>query len=273
MESLRNPIILGFVAAYMVFTVLVGVWALRKTKSTQDFFMAGKNLGIMVTGFAVFSSLLSGFGFVGGPGLVYKLGMSSVWMFVCVIMGFNLSFFLLAKRLRLFAEIGNPISLPDLVRLRYSSRSAQALMAIAIILGVLGYLATQILAMSIVLQEILHGSSFAKTISIEYCMLISCSILVFYSITGGIVASVYTDLFQGGIMIVGAVLIFFSVINLFEGGFKEISEIILKDDSGAIGPWGTLGMMGSLSWFFIFMMGGAGQPHVITKMMITIQLH
>ena len=268
MESLRNPIILGFVAAYMVFTVLVGVWALRKTKSTQDFFMAGKNLGIMVTGFAVFSSLLSGFGFVGGPGLVYKLGMSSVWMFVCVIMGFNLSFFLLAKRLRLFAEIGNPISLPDLVRLRYSSRSAQALMAIAIILGVLGYLATQILAMSIVLQEILHGYSFAKTISIEYCMLISCSILVFYSITGGIVASVYTDLFQGGIMIVGAVLIFFSVINLFEGGFKEISEIILKDDSGAIGPWGTLGMMGSLSWFFIFMMGGAGQPHVITKMMM-----
>ena len=65
MEAFRNPIILGFVAAYMLLTVLVGIWALRKTKSTQDFFMAGKDLGIMVTGFAVFSSLLSGFGFVG----------------------------------------------------------------------------------------------------------------------------------------------------------------------------------------------------------------
>ena len=167
--------------------------------------MAGKDLGIMVTGFAVFSSLLSGFGFVGGPALVYKMGMSSVWMFVCVIMGFNLSFFLLAKRLRLFAEIGNPISLPDVVRLRYDNAFTQGLMALAIILGVLGYLATQILAMSIVLQEILNASSFVDYISIGYCMLISCSILVFYSITGGIVASVYTDLVQGAIMILSLI--------------------------------------------------------------------
>ena len=268
MEAFRNPIILGFVAAYMLLTVLVGIWALRKTKSTQDFFMAGRDLGIMVTGFAVFSSLLSGFGFVGGPALVYKMGMSSVWMFVCVIMGFNLSFFLLAKRLRLFAEIGNPISLPDVVRLRYDNAFTQGLMALAIILGVLGYLATQILAMSIVLQEILNASSFIEYISIGYCMLISCSILVFYSITGGIVASVYTDLVQGAIMIFGAILIFFSVLNLFEGGFQEISQIIAQDDAGAIGPWGTLGAMGSLSWLFVFMMGGAGQPHVITKMMM-----
>ena len=252
----------------MLFTIMIGIWALRKTKSTQDFFMAGKDLGIVVTGFALFSSLLSGFGFVGGPALVYKMGMSSAWMFVCVIMGFNLSFFLLAKRLRLFAEIGNPMSLPDVVKLRYDNVFTQGLMALAIILGVLGYLATQILAMSIVLQEIFNASSLIESMDIVYCMLISCAILVFYSITGGIVASVYTDLFQGTIMIFGALLIFFSVLNLFEGGFQEISQIIAQDDTGAIGPWGTIGALGALSWLFIFMMGGAGQPHVITKMMM-----
>ena len=96
----------------MLFTIMIGIWALRKTKSTQDFFMAGKDLGIVVTGFALFSSLLSGFGFVGGPALVYKMGMSSTWMFVCAIMGFNLSFFLLAKRLRLFAELETPCRYP-----------------------------------------------------------------------------------------------------------------------------------------------------------------
>ncbi len=268
MESFRNSIILGSIATYMLFTIMIGIWALRKTKSTQDFFMAGKDLGIFVTGFALFSSLLSGFGFIGGPALVYKMGMSSTWMFVCVIMGFNLSFFLLAKRLRLFAEIGNPISLPDVVKLRYDNVFTQGLMALAIILGVLGYLATQILAMSIVLQEIFNASSFIGSLDIGYCMLISCAILIFYSITGGIVASVYTDLFQGAIMIFGALLIFFSVHNLFEGGFQEISQIIAQDDTGAIGPWGTMGAMGALSWLFVFMMGGAGQPHVITKMMM-----
>ncbi len=268
MEEYRNPIILTAVALYMLLCIGVGIWALRRTKSTHDFFMAGRDLGVMVTAFAVFSSTLSGFGFVGGPGLVYKLGMSSVWMFVCIIMGYNLSFFLLAKRLRLLAELGDAISLPDVVALRYGKESTRFLVAIAIVLGVLGYLATQILAMAVVLRDILIETEFLASISIEMCVLISCSILVFYSVTGGIVASVYSDLIQGGVMIVAATLVFFTVIYTFDGGFSEISQTIQEHDPEAIGPWGTLGMVGCLSWFFVFGLGGAGQPHVITKMMM-----
>ncbi|MEZ5040574.1 MAG: hypothetical protein R2828_11790 [Saprospiraceae bacterium] len=268
MEAYRSPIILTCVGLYMFLCIVIGIWALKRTKSTQDFFMAGRDLGIMVTAFAVFSSTLSGFGFVGGPGLVYRMGMSSVWMIVCVIAGFTISFYLLGKRLRLFAELGNSISLPDVVGLRYGRRSTQLLTAVAILLGVLGYLATQILAMSIVLRDILVEMPYFDAISLEACLVISCSILVFYSVTGGIVASVYTDLIQGGVMVVAALLIFLTVINTFDGGFTEISATIYADDPAAIGPWGTLGMIGCLSWFFVFGLGGSGQPHVITKMMM-----
>ena len=268
MEAYRNPIILGFVALYMLLCIGVGIWALRRTKSTHDFFMAGRDLGVMVTAFAVFSSTLSGFGFVGGPGLVYKLGMSSVWMFVCIIMGYNISFFLLAKRLRLLAELGSCISLPDVVALRYGKESTRLLTAVAIILGVLGYLATQILAMAVVLKDILIETEFLSSISLEACVLISCSILVFYSVTGGIVASVYSDLIQGGVMVIAATLVFITVVYTFDNGFAEISRTIQEHDPEAIGPWGTLGMIGCLSWFFVFGLGGAGQPHVITKMMM-----
>jgi SSS family transporter len=268
MEAYRNPIILGFVALYMLLCIGVGIWALRRTKSTHDFFMAGRDLGVMVTAFAVFSSTLSGFGFVGGPGLVYKLGMSSVWMFVCIIMGYNISFFLLAKRLRLLAELGSCISLPDVVALRYGKESTRLLTAVAIILGVLGYLATQILAMAVVLKDILIETEFMSSISLEACVLISCSILVFYSVTGGIVASVYSDLIQGGVMVIAATLVFITVVYTFDNGFAEISRTIQEHDPQAIGPWGTLGMIGCLSWFFVFGLGGAGQPHVITKMMM-----
>lgn len=268
MEEYRNPIILTSVALYMLLCIGVGIWALRRTKSTHDFFMAGRDLGVMVTAFAVFSSTLSGFGFVGGPGLVYKLGMSSVWMFVCIIMGYNLSFFLLAKRLRLLAELGDAISLPDVVALRYGSNTTRFLVAVAIILGVLGYLATQILAMAVVLKDILIETEFLASISLELCVLISCSILVFYSVTGGIVASVYSDLIQGGVMVIAATLVFFTVIYTFDGGFSEISQTIQEHDPEAIGPWGTLGMIGCLSWFFVFGLGACGQPHVITKMMM-----
>ena len=42
------------VVVYMGICIFVGLWALRKTKSSSDFFMAGRNLGVIVTGFAVF---------------------------------------------------------------------------------------------------------------------------------------------------------------------------------------------------------------------------
>ena len=66
MEAYRNSIVLGSLLLYFVMCIGVGLWAMRRTKSSQDFFMAGRELGIVVTAFALFSSTLSGFGFVGG---------------------------------------------------------------------------------------------------------------------------------------------------------------------------------------------------------------
>lgn len=268
MEALRNPIILVSLIIYMLLCIGIGIWALRRTKSTSDFFIAGRNLGVMVTAFAVFSCTMSGFGFVGGPGLVYKMGMSSVWMVIASLIGFNISFFLLGKRLRLFSELGGSISLPDAVALRYGNKTTGFFVAVAIIMGVMGYLATQILAMSIVLRDILLQTGIVESISLGTTMIISGSILVFYSVTGGIIASVYTDIIQGSIMIIGAILIFITVIILYDGGLVSISQTIFEDDREAIGPWGTLGMVGCLSWLFVFGLGASGQPHVITKMMM-----
>ena len=76
MEQYRSGIIFGFIFVYMLICIAVGLWAMRRTRSTKDFFMAGRLLGMMVTSVAVFSSTMSGFGFVGGPGLEYLAGTS-----------------------------------------------------------------------------------------------------------------------------------------------------------------------------------------------------
>ena len=268
MEALRNPIILGCVGLYLGSCIAVGLWALRRTHSTRDFFMAGRDLGVMVTAMAVFSSTLSGFGFVGGPGLVYALGMSSVWMVICSSIGYCLSFFLLAKRIRLFAELRDSISLPDVVAARYRSEPARLFTAIAILLGVMGYLATQILAMATVFQSILHSTQSFAGIGLPVCVAISCAVLVFYCVTGGIIASVYTDMLQGTVMIFAGLLVFLTALWAIEGGPSAATTLILSDDREAIGPWGTLGMFGCLSWYFLFALGGAGQPHIVTKLMM-----
>ncbi len=266
MSQAGNWIILACVAVYFVVCIVVGLWALRRTHSTRDFFMAGRDLGILVTGLAIFSSTLSGFGFVGGPGLVYRMGMSSIWMVVCASTGFIIAFALLGKRLRLFAELRESITLPDVVAARYNSETSRFATAVAILLGVMGYLATQILAMATVLQDILQR--LFGPLSLEVCVAGSVAVLVFYCVTGGIIASVYTDLIQGMVMMVAAVLVLAAAVMAFDGGFSGMSEALRADDPEAIGPWGSLGMMGSLSWYFVFALGLAGQPHVITKMMM-----
>ena len=53
----------------------------------------------------------------------------------------------------------------------------------------------------------------ATYISLEACVALATSVLVFYCVTGGIVASVYTDLVQGAIMAVAGVLVFLTTLR------------------------------------------------------------
>lgn len=269
LEEYRNLIVLICVLTYMVLCIVVGIWALQRTANTHDFFMAGRSLGVMVTALAVFSSTLSGFGFVGGPGLIYRMGASSMWMIVCCTIGFSMSFFLLGKRLRMFAELRDSISLPDAVAARYNSELSRFMTGLVIFLGVITYLGAQIMAMTVVLQQIFANVESIGHVSTVTCMAISVAVLVFYCVTGGIIASVYTDMVQGGIMVIAAILVFFSALGAVDGGMSGVVETVIADDPEAISPWGTFGIMGALSWFLIFGIGGAGQPHIITKMMMT----
>ncbi len=268
MEAWRIEITLGFVLVYMIFCILVGLWAMRRTQSSADFFVAGRGLGPMVVALAVFSSTLSGFGFVGGPGLVYSSGMSSMWMVVVAGFGYAIGFYLVAKRIRMFAGVYDALSLPDVVAARYSSEWARGLTAVTILLGVMGYLATQILAMALVLQSILSATETFADISLVTCVFWSLAVLIFYSVTGGIVASVYTDVVQGSIMAVAGVLILFTASSVMDGGLSQATAVIMADDAEAAMPFGTLGMVTAIGWGFVFGVGLAGQPHLVTKMMM-----
>ena len=241
---------------------------MRRTHSSSDFFIAGRGLGPIVVALALFSSTLSGFGFVGGPGLVYSIGVSSFWMVVISSTGYAVGFFLVAKRIRMIAELRDCLSLPDVVAARYGSEAVRLLIAITIVLGVMGYLATQILAMAVVMQAILSGTETFANIGLVACVVISSAVLIFYCVTGGIIASVYTDVVQGAIMMIAGLLILITASSVFDGGLQEASAIILADDSEAIMPFGAAGVMASLGWFFVFGLGLAGQPHLITKMMM-----
>jgi Na+/proline symporter len=70
-----------------------------------------------VLGLATFSTAMSGFGFIGGPGLVYRLGTTSLWMTFAAALGIPLSFLLAGRRLHALAG-SDVLTLPDAVHKR-----------------------------------------------------------------------------------------------------------------------------------------------------------
>lgn len=260
MPIVDSPLILACVVVYLAACFVVGVWAMGRTHTISDFLVAGQSLGPIVVVIAMMSSIMSGFGFVGGPGLVFDSGMSSAWMTLVALFGAAMSWTLLGKRLRLLSESREILTLPDAVAARYGGRAPRLMVGLAIFLGVVGYLGTQVMAVGYVLTAVLG-------VDLVTAMAIGLGVLAFYSVAGGIVAGVYTDLFQGVIMMVAAVGVCYYAIAS-AGGMSELSRTLWEWDPDFIGPWGTRGSTTALSWYLLFCVGAAGQPHVVTKFLM-----
>jgi Na+/pantothenate symporter len=85
-----------------------------------------------------------------------------------------------------------------------------------------------------------------------------------YSASGGILAGIYTDIFQGALMAVASTVVFVFALDS-GGGLAAITRTLQAADPAFLGPWGTRGAMVALSFFFVFAVGSLGQPHIAHK--------
>jgi len=256
-----NSTIVVIVSIYLLICILIGIWATRKTKSASDFLIAGRSLGMFVMAIAAFTSIQSGFGLLGGAGQTFSAGFGfAAGVLVAAPLGFALTWFLVGKRMWAMGDLGDVFTLGDVVEKRYNSRGVRGWLAFAITLGVIGYLGTQVQAMGVIMHSIFGVSPAVGA-------LIGLGILAFYSVGGGIIASVYTDLFQGVIMIVVSILIFFFALNV-GGGMQNITETLQSSDPLLASPFGNFSLISIACWFLLFSLGAAGQPHFINKFLM-----
>lgn len=256
-----NSTIIAIVVLYLLICILIGVWATTKTKTTSDFLVAGKNLGMFVMAIAAFSSIQSGFGMLGGTGLTFSGGMGFLaGVGIAAPLGFALTWYLVGKRMWKIGQLGEIYTLGDVVEKRYDSKAVRGWIGLAIILGVIGYLGTQVQAMGVIMHTVFG-------VSPKVGALIGLGILAFYCVGGGIIAGVYTDLFQGVIMVIVSIIIFFMALNI-GGGVQNITENLQQADPLLASPFGTFSVVSIACWVFLFSLGAAGQPHFITKFLM-----
>src|SRR5215207_2821676 len=105
----------------------------RRTRNASDFFVAGAGVGLWTLAIAKMAATLSGFAFIGGPGLVYTIGIGAVFIILPGAISNALGAWVLAKRMRLLGEARGLFTVPDAIGARYRSPLAQGLAAVAVL--------------------------------------------------------------------------------------------------------------------------------------------
>jgi Na+/proline symporter len=200
---------------------------------------------------------VSGFAFIGGPALVYSVGLGALYIVLPASITNVMGAWVLAKRMRLLGEVRGLMTVPDAIGARYRSPAAQGVAAAGILVAIVGYMATNALAMGYVISAI-FGTG------LGWGIWIGMAITLAYSITGGILAGIYNDVFQGLLMAVASLLVFWYVLSV-NGGMGGIARAIVPAFPRFLGPWGTMTPLAALSFFFVFSMGSLGQPQGIHK--------
>jgi Na+/proline symporter len=250
LPSFAQPEIIGVALFYFAVCAGIALWAVKRTKTVNDFFIAGQGIGLWPLAIGAMASTLSGFGFIGGPGLVYSVGIGAVFLVLPASITNSLSGWVLAKRIRLLGEIRGLITVPDAIGARYRSPAAQGVAAIAILIATIGYVGTNFLALGLIIDAVFHSG-------LSTGIWIGAAVILAYTAPGGILAGIYIKAFA-------STLVFVTALRTGDG-MHRISETILSGDPTWFGPWGRLPPLAALSFFFVFGLGSLGQPHVIHK--------
>lgn len=257
LPSFVRPEIIGVALLYFTVCAGIAVWAVRRTRTATDYFVAGQRIGLWTLAIAAMAAALSGFGFIGGPGLVYTLGIGAVFLVLPASITSSITGWVLARRIRVLGEVRGLMTVPDAIGARYRSRSAQGLAGVAILVATVGYVATNFLALGIVIDAVFG-------VGLERGIWIGAAVILAYTVPGGMLAGIYTDVFQGTVKAAASAFVFVAALRT-GGGLGGISTTILANDPSWMTPWGKLTPLAALSYFFVFGMGALGQPHVIHK--------
>ena len=261
----RSQAVILTLIAYQLVMLGIGLWAVRRNRDTEDFFLGGRRLGPLVAAISTSASSSSAWTLLGVSGAAYIWGVSAIWLFPATVGGFLLNWYVVAPRLRHLASETGVVTLSELVAgnpmdPRFSRNIR--LCSLIILFSFLFYVASQFQA---------AGQAFANTfdLSPQVSLMIGAGIVLAYTLLGGFWAVSVTDTMQGLLMALSAIVM--PVVALVAaGGPTELWERLI-----AMGPPGdalTGEFAGVMGIFFVLGtlgigLGYPGQPHVVNRYM------
>lgn len=250
------------IGLYFLLMILIGIYAYRKsTSNTTEFLLGGRKLGAAVTALSAGAADMSGWLLMGLPRAMFVTGISSSWIAIGLTIGAYLNYLFIAPPLRVYTEkADNSITIPDFFEKRFHDKTRTLRLLSGLVILVFFTLYT---AAGMVSGGKLFESAFGM--SYQTGLILTSSVVVFYTFLGGFLAVSLTDFVQGTIMVIALILVpivVFSNMGGVQSVFDDIHTLDPKYLSLFRGTT-TIGIFSLLAWG----LGYCGQPHILVRFM------
>ncbi|MER3317884.1 sodium:solute symporter [Flagellimonas lutimaris] len=208
-----------WIAISLYFLVLLGIalWVIRKKENnTEDYFLAGRNVGWFVVGASIFASNIGSEHVVGlaGAGAGDRLPMLiyEIQAWVVLILGWVF--------LPFYARAG-VFTMPEFLEKRFDARARWILSVFSIVAYVLTKISVTIYAGGVVVSALLGIDFWTGAIA-------TVVLTGIYTVLGGMRAVVYTETLQAIILVIGAAALTFIGLD-HVGGWESMKQTVTPE--------------------------------------------
>jgi len=264
--STDSIIVLSAFIVYLLMMIIVGIVSMKKTNSTEDYFLGGRGLNSWVAALSAQASDMSGWLLMGLPGSVYALGTGQAWVAIGLFLGTVANWLLISKRLRRYTIVANnSLTLPEFLENRFhdKKRILLCISSIVIVIFFLVYTASALAS---------GGKLFNTVFGVDYhvALAIGAGVILTYTFLGGFLAVCTTDFIQGTLMLIGLLVVPIVAYGFVSGDFASNLALtgVNYDDymslfSNGGEAYSAVDILSQLAWG----LGYCGMPHILVRFM------
>jgi len=250
--------------AYFAILFAIGIIASRRIKGLDDFFVGGKKLGFWSVAFSSRATGESAWLLLGLTGMGAMVGVKAFWVVLGEFLGVSIAWLFMAKPFKRLTDQYDSITIPDFFESHFKPKThlLRIVAASALAIFVVIYVSAQIDATGKAFESFLDWNYYAGAI-------VGFVIVLAYSFIGGFVAVVWSDFFQGLLMLLGLVALPVVAYINYPGDnlFADLGAI----DPALLSWWGDGGFsainVASVLGLLCIGLGFLGSPQVFVRFM------
>lgn len=214
---------IAVVIVYLLAMVLTGLYFSRKNKNPDQYTKASGTIPGWAIGLSIYATFLSSNTFLGVPGKAFGTN----WNAFVFSLSMPFAAWLASKYFVPFYRSSGEISAYTHLEHRFGAW-ARTYAVICFLLTQLARMGSIFFGIALSLQALMGFSMVSIMIVVGVCIII-------YTVFGGMEAVIWTEVVQGIIKTLGALLILFLIIKEMPGGFDQIIDIGKRDHKFSLG--------------------------------------